>query len=132
GAGPTSTAYGWLVLDPIGIPILLTVCVLFFCLSLYAPGYLRLRDDRPNRVFCACLLFLMGMMSLVIFAHHLGLMWVAIEATTLASGPLIYFNQTPRSLEAAWKYLLICSVGIALALMGSFFLAYASLKAGLD
>ncbi|HVR76366.1 MAG TPA: proton-conducting transporter membrane subunit [Planctomycetota bacterium] len=130
--GPVSTASGWLVLDPLGIPILLTVSVLFLCLALYAPGYLRIRKNRPNRVFCACLLLLMGMMSLVIFVHHLGLMWVAIEATTLASAPLLYFNQTPRSLEAAWKYLLICSVGIALALMGSFFLAYSSLKADLD
>jgi hydrogenase-4 component F len=130
--GPISTAGGWLILDPLGIPVLLTVSVLFFCLALYAPSYLRLRQNRPNRVFCACLLLVVGMMSLVLFAHHLGLMWVAIEATTLASGPLLYFNQTPRSLEAAWKYLLICSVGIALALMGSFFLAYSALKGGLD
>jgi hydrogenase-4 component F len=50
-----------------------------------------------------------------------------MEATTLASGPLIYFNRTPRSIEAAWKYLLLCSVGIALALLGSFFLAYAAM-----
>ena len=130
--GPVSIAGGWLVLDPLVAPILLTVSVLFLCLSLYAPGYLRLRRNRPNRVFCACLLLLLGMMSLVLFAHHLGLMWVAIEATTLASGPLLYFNQTPRSLEAAWKYLLICSVGIALALMGSFFLAYSALQGGLN
>jgi hydrogenase-4 component F len=132
GLTPISAAEGWLVLDPLGAPILLCVSVLFLCVALYAPGYLRIRSNRPNRVFCACLLLLMSMMSLVLLAHHLGLMWVAVEATTLASGPLLYFNQTPRSLEAAWKYLLICSVGIALALMGSFFLAYASLKSGLS
>jgi hydrogenase-4 component F len=55
-----------------------------------------------------------------------------MEATTLLSAPSIYFNQNPRSLEATWKYLLIGSVGIALALFGSFFLAYASLKSGLE
>jgi hydrogenase-4 component F len=59
-------------------------------------------------------------------------MWVAIEATSLLTAPLIYFNRTPRSIEATWKYLLVCSVGIALALLGSFFLAYASLHQGLD
>jgi hydrogenase-4 component F len=53
-------------------------------------------------------------------------MWVALEGTTLASAPLLYFNQNPRSLEATWKYLLIGSVGIALALLGSFFLAYSA------
>jgi hydrogenase-4 component F len=54
-------------------------------------------------------------------------MWVAVEASTLATAPLIYFNHTPRSIEATWKYLLVGSVGIALALLGSLFLAYASL-----
>jgi hydrogenase-4 component F len=72
------------------------------------------------------------MMTLVTLSHHLGLMWVAMEATTLVSAPSIYFNHNARSLEATWKYLLVGSVGIALALLGSFFLAYASLKAGLE
>ncbi len=51
---------------------------------------------------------------------------MAVEATTLASAPLIYFHRHHRSLEATWKYLLICSVGIALALLGIFFLAVAA------
>ncbi len=132
GEEKISTAGGWLALDPPGKVVLLTISVLFFCCALYAPGYLHIRRNRPNRIFCTCLSILLGVMSLVILAHHLGLMWVAVEATTLASGPLLYFNQTPRSLEAAWKTLLICSVGIALALLGSFFLAYAALKGGLE
>src|SRR4029450_9730749 len=98
-----------------------------FC-ALYAPGYLHVRSDRPNRRLCTGLFVQMAMLALVASAHNLGLLWVALEATTLASAPLIYFNQTPRALEAAWKYLLICSVGIAIALMGSFFLAYSALK----
>jgi hydrogenase-4 component F len=55
-----------------------------------------------------------------------------METTTLVSAPLIYFHRTKRSLEATWKYLLICSVGIALALLGTFFLAYASIHTGLE
>jgi hydrogenase-4 component F len=55
-------------------------------------------------------------------------MWVAIETATLCTAPLLYFHRTPRSIEATWKYLLIGSVGIALALFGSFFLAYAAAK----
>ncbi|MEW6281418.1 MAG: proton-conducting transporter membrane subunit, partial [Candidatus Eremiobacterota bacterium] len=53
-------------------------------------------------------------------------LWIAVEATTLASAPLIYFHRHRRSLEATWKYLLICSVGIALALLGNFFLVVAA------
>ncbi|MCC6679842.1 MAG: hydrogenase [Phycisphaeraceae bacterium] len=122
----------WLVLDPPGRIILLLVSVLFLICSFYSVGYLQQRQQRSNRVFCACLLAFLGMMSLVTWSHHLGLMWVAIEATTLASAPLIYFNHTQHSIEATWKYLLVCSVGIALALLGTFFLAYASLHQGLQ
>jgi hydrogenase-4 component F len=64
-------------------------------------------------------------MSCVCVSQHFGILWVAVEATTLSSAPLIYFHRHHRSLEAAWKYLLICSVGIALALLGNFFLAMA-------
>lgn len=122
----------WLVLDPPGRLILLLVTTLFLLCSIYAVGYLQHRAERPNRIFCACLLAFLGVMSLVIWSHHLGLMWVAIEAATLATAPLIYFNQTQRSIEATWKYLLVGSIGIALALLGTFFLAYAALHGGLE
>jgi hydrogenase-4 component F len=64
------------------------------------------------------------MTSLVALAQHLTILWVAMEATTLATAALLYFNQNRRSLEATWKYLMIGSVGIALALLGTLFLAY--------
>lgn len=123
---------GSLQLDSLGQVVLGLISVLFFLCSLYAPAYLALRADRPNRVFCANLLFSLSMMTTVTLSHHLGLMWVAMEATTLASATSIYFNHNARSLEATWKYLLIGSVGIALALFGSFFLAYSALKANLE
>jgi hydrogenase-4 component F len=132
GEATVSGLGGWLLLDPLGKVVLGFLSVLFFLCSLYAPGYLALRADRPNRVFCANLFAALAMMTLVALSHHLGLMWVAMEATTLASAPFLYFNQNARSLEATWKYLLIGSVGIALALFGSLFLAYASLKSGLE
>ncbi|MBI3126274.1 MAG: hydrogenase [Candidatus Tectomicrobia bacterium] len=122
---------GWLALDPLGRVVLLLVSVLFACCAFFAAGYLRFRSDRDNRVFCACLLLFLSMTTLTIWAHHWGLMWVAMEATTLAGAPLVYFNRNSSSLEATWKYLVISSVGIALALLGTFFLAYASVRQGL-
>jgi hydrogenase-4 component F len=121
---------GWLALDALGKLVLGFLSVFYFLCFLYAPGYLALRSDRPNRVFCANLFVGQAMTTLVVLSYHLGLMWVAMEATTLASAPLLYFNHNARSLEATWKYLMVGSVGIALALLGSFFLAYASLYAG--
>jgi hydrogenase-4 component F len=127
---PASAAPGWLLLDPPGRLVLLLISVLFLICSVYTVGYLQYRTDRSNRVFVMCLLIFLGVASLVTCAHHLGLMWVAVEATTLSTAPLIYFNRTARSIEATWKYLLVGSVGLAIALLGSFFLAYASLGHG--
>ena len=129
--GDAAALDGWLVIDGLGRLFLGLVSVLFFLSSFYAAGYLAQRVDRQNRLFCACLLVFLAMLTVVISAHHLGLMWVGLEACTISSGPLIYFNRNQRSLEALWKYLLIGSVGIALALFGSLFLAYGALKAGL-
>ncbi|MFA5250881.1 MAG: proton-conducting transporter membrane subunit, partial [Parachlamydiales bacterium] len=84
----------------------------------------------PEAVFSGCLLFFLAAMTLVLTAQHFGLLWIAMEATTLASAPLIYFHRSRRSLEATWKYLLICSVGIALALLGNLFLVVANPNEG--
>jgi hydrogenase-4 component F len=126
-----SAFHGWLVLDPLGKLVLAFLSLLNLLCSVYAPAYLALRRHRPNRTFCAALLAFLATMSLVVLSHHLGLMWVAMEASTLSAGPLLYFNRNRRSLEATWKYLLIGSVGVALALLGSFFLAYSALQGGM-
>lgn len=123
---------GWLSLDPMGKLVLGLVSVVTMLCASYAPGYLAERPERDNRVLCACLMLSLAMMSLIVLSHHLGLMWVAMEATTLVSAPGLYFNHNARSLEATWKFLLICSVGIALALLGSLFFAYSALHVGLE
>ena len=63
-------------------------------------------------------LFLSAMYA-VLLAQNLGYLWIAMEATTLMSAPLVHYHRSRRSLEATWKYLLLCSVGIALALFGT-------------
>jgi hydrogenase-4 component F len=125
-------AGAWVGLDPLGVLLLGYLAVLFACCAFYAPPYLQLRRERPNRVFCTMLLVVFAMMNFFVLSQHVGLMWVTIEATTLATAPLLYFNRNRRSIEATWKYLLIGSVGIALALLGSFFLGYSALHAGLE
>ena len=126
------SAGGWLALDPPGRLVLLLVSTLFLVVAVYGVGYLRERSERSNRIFCACLMLFVGMMTFIVWSHHLGLMWVALEATTLTSAPLLYFNRNARSLEATWKYLMVVSVGIALALLGSFFLGYAAVHGGAE
>jgi len=128
-ATPPPAYNGWIWLDPIGKILLLPGSILFLFCALYAVGYLAYRQERSNRSLCSCLLICLAAMSLVSISQHLGLLWIAIESTTLTMAPLIYFNRNARSVEATWKYILICSVGIALALLGLYFLAYATIVA---
>ncbi len=126
GNAPPPSVGGWIWLDPLGKIVLLCISLLFAVCSVYAVGYLRYRRERSNRVLCMCLLICLSAMTLVTISQHLGLLWVAVETTTVTMAPLIYFNHNARSIEATWKYLLICSVGIALALLGLLFLAYST------
>jgi len=121
---------GMIGLDAFGRLILLVVSLLYAASSLYAVGYFRTHPTWGNRIFIVCLLFFLGAMSLAAAARHLGLLWVAVETTTVASAPLVYYNRNRYSIEATWKYLLLCSVGIALAMLGLLFLAYAGLQSG--
>jgi hydrogenase-4 component F len=129
----------WMGVDSLGALFLGITSLLFLVVSLYAVGFLRresgstsadpeegfLFENTPEALFTACLLGFLSTMTLVTLSRHFGLLWVAIEATTLVSAPLIHYHRHHRSLEAAWKYLLLCSVGIAVALLGTYFIAAA-------
>ena len=120
---------GILGIDPLGLLFVTTTSVIFLAAATYSVPYLlRGTHDAsiPPRRFVAHLLWFLAAMSLVMLTQHLALMWAAVEATTLTTAPLIYYYRRPQALEATWKYLLICSVGIALALLGVFFLGIAS------
>ncbi len=136
---------GWLGLDSIGIIFLGITSVLFLAATIYALGYLAAEKEKhppradfiepktvfanmPEAIFTACLLLFLSTLTLACAAQNFGLLWVAIEATTLATTPLIYYHRHHRSLEAAWKYLLVSSVGIALALLGTMFLAVSAMR----
>ncbi len=125
---PGALAGGWLVVDALGLVVLTLVSVLFLATAHYAVGYVRASEARsapPGRAFVSCMLAFEAAATLVTLSHHLALLWVGLEATTLAVAPLIFDRRDRRSLEAVWKYLVLSSVGIALALLGVFLLATA-------
>ena len=130
-AGPLPSPGAWIKADAVGKLFLLEISVLFAACAFYSVKYLQYRQERNNRVLCMGLLVCLSAMTLATVAHHIGLLWLAIETTTLSMAPLIYFNRNARSIEATWKYMLICSIGIALALLGILFLAYSTIVAGL-
>ena len=129
-AGSAYAPSPWIGLDALSSLVLIVTSLLYSGCAVYAVGYLDLRRDRGNKTIVPCLLVFLSAMTLAISARHLGLLWMAVEATTLASAPLIYYNRNRLSIEATWKYLLLCSVGIALALLGILFIAYAALVGG--
>jgi len=87
-----------------------------------APGYAR---EGSPRIFYPLFHLMLFTLLLAVSTDDVGLMWVAVEGTTLASVFLVNFERTRASLEAAYKYLLICSVGIAIAFVGTVLIYYA-------
>src|SRR5205807_1692447 len=102
---------------------MLALCIAFVALlaSLLGPGLADERDDDPARtrrfrIFMNAFAFTM---LAAVTTGNVALMWVAVEATTIMSAIVIPLDRTKASVEASWKYLLICSVGIALAFAGT-------------
>jgi hydrogenase-4 component F len=136
----------WLGIDSLGLLFLSVTSALFLVASVYAAQFLAREGggehadpeegfvfrNYPQGVFAGCLLLFLSSMTLVTLSRHFGILWVAIEATTLVTATLIHYHRHHRSLEAAWKYLLVCSVGIALALLGTFFIAASAGGSGLS
>lgn len=127
---PEPVASGWLGLDALGLIVLSIASAVNLVCSIYCIEYLRLRQGRDNRLFTACLAFILAAVSLVATSRHMGLLWVGMETATLAAAPLVAFNRNKWSLEATWKYLMMGSLGIGLALLGTFFLALAAAAPG--
>ena len=141
-SGAISLWNGFLYADSLSaLVILLNATVALVC-SVYAVGYLRedersgaLDDDAGSsgaafklRKYYALTPLLVFSMLLVCLANNLGVMWAAIELTTLASVFLITFYGKVTSLEAAWKYAIIGGVGLSMALFGTLVTYYAGHK----
>ena len=87
----------------------------------------RITANRLRLYHCMYQVFVFTML-LVLLTNNMGIMWVALEAATLATVLLVSLYRTPASIEAAWKYFILCSVGIAQALFGTILLYLAAEK----
>ena len=88
------------------------------------------RASPPGRAYPTLVTLFIGAMSLAVLADNLGVLWVAVEATTIATAFLVGHARSRRSLEAAWKYVVLGSVGVAIAFLGIVLLYAATLAAG--
>jgi hydrogenase-4 component F len=123
--GPITTANGWLFIDALSAYHLAVLLVVFALSSLFAWDYFGEEmkagqfTRRQARRFGALWFGSLAAMTLVLVSNNLGVVWVGIEATTLLTAFLITVHVTPSSLEAMWKYLIMCSVGVAFAFIGT-------------
>lgn len=112
---------------------LINIGIVFAVVLLYSIGYLRHipegRFSSPRWFYALLFLFLFTMISVYLSAN-LGLLWISVEATTLASALLVGFYNTEGAVEAGWKYLIVCTVGIAFALFGTITVYLAAVRSG--
>ena len=110
----------YFLVDECNIIFLLVLSIVYMAVAIYNNGYIKheTTDVKRLRHYSYMVLIFVLSMTGAIVSTNLGLSWVFIEATTLASAYLIYFNKTKTAIEAAWKYVYICSIGIALAFVG--------------
>lgn len=126
---------GLFYLDALSIWILLILSIMYMLVSFVSFDYLQrvsvdyVSNENYTRHYYALLHVFMAIMLTIPCLDNLGLMWVAIEATTLVSALLVAFKFTSLSVEAAWKYVMVCTVGICLALLGTILLYYAQINA---
>ena len=90
----------------------------------------RHTDQKGANLYGVLVPIFLATMALAVLANNIGVMWAAIEATTVATAFLVGHRRTRTALEATWKYVVICSVGIALAFLGTVLLYFVSLHAG--
>ena len=129
--GPLRAFGGEIFVDPLGAFVLVLVLVVATIALAGSPGHLGheraaglLRAHDAGRYYALLLWFAAGLAAVPLL-DNLGLLWVGIEATTIVSALLVGFARTPEAIEAAWKYLILGSIGIGFALLGTLFL-YAS------
>ena len=115
---------------------LMNIAFIFGLVLVYSSGYLHHhipegRFSSPRWFYALVFLFLFTMISVCLSAN-LGLLWIMMEGTTLASALLVGFYNTEGAVEAGWKYLIVCTVGIAFALFGTIVLYLAAVQAGVN
>jgi len=123
---------GIFFIDSISIIILDIIVLIGFLVSIYSVGYLEEEfkhgkiNNKRIKIYYTLMYSFIFAMVLALTVNNIGILWIAIEATTLASTFLVGFHNDKHAIEAAWKYVIICSVGIAIAMVGIIFLHLSS------
>jgi hydrogenase-4 component F len=133
-AHATFTVYCWFHIDEVVLEyftfdrigvLFLSVLSILTITTIYH-GFIYVKKDPPKvyAIYHTALIALVTAMSGAYLANGMTVVWIFVEATTLAVAALIYHDRTAIALEATWKYVFVCSIGIALAYIGILFLGF--------
>ncbi len=132
--GPMLLGNGWFFIDSFNVFLVALTAFVAFTTALFSRPYMRIEaehgrlNDKRLRLYHSSYQIFIAAMLLALTTNNMGILWVAMEAATLATVLLVSLYRTPASLEAAWKYFILCGVGIALALFGTILLYFAAEK----
>ena len=118
--------------DPLNVFLILLTAFVGFTTALFSRPYMRNEHAHGRlssarlRLYHSMFQLFMGTMLVALSTNNLGILWVAMEAATLTTVLLVALYRTPASLEAAWKYFILCGVGIAQALFGTILIYFAA------
>ncbi len=132
--GPVLAMNKWFYVDTISSMLILSMNLIGTTTAIYCVKYLSherfsLQDPRFNgRYFYPLYQFFFFIASLILLSNNLGIVWVGMECATLCTVLLVTVSRSSKSLEAAWKYLIICGLGLAQALLGTILLFFATEK----
>jgi hydrogenase-4 component F len=118
------TELGWFTFDNPGVLLLSALSVIIIPTVYHGFIYASSGDEKVYSIYHAAMIALITFMSGAYLANGMTVLWIFVEATTLAVAALIYHDRTEAALEATWKYVFICSTGIALAYLGILFLGF--------
>jgi hydrogenase-4 component F len=119
-------------IDPFNVFLVTLTAFVGFTTALFSRPYMRIEEQRGRlsagrlRLYHSMYQMFTFTMLLALLTNNVGILWVALEAATLATVLLVSLYRTPASLEAAWKYFILCGVGIAQALFGTILLYLAA------
>lgn len=118
------TELSYFTFDKAGV-LLLSILSLLTISTVYH-GFIYVKEEKPKQyaIYHTALILLITAMSGAYLANGMVTVWIFVEATTLTVAALIYHDRTVMALEATWKYIFVCSVGIALAYIGVLFMGF--------
>lgn len=128
---------GMFYMDSVSAVFMLLVALIGFMASIYSRAYIGLEvvegkvKPKEQGQYCCLMIVFISVMMLTFSVRSMAIVWLGIGATTLVSTFLVGFYHNEESTEAAWKYIILCSVGITIALAG-FTLVYASTVGAID